>query len=564
MAGAVTFCFSHTHTKLAKTLTKRLRWTVAIQAVCAAAVCCGGPAFAQNLDPGAIAKESQRLQERIEQQDRPQKLEGPGVVASPRAPGVVFPAGGTKLVLKQVIFSSSKFIDEAELAEIAARYIGTSVDLAALQRMVEEINAIYARKGVITGNASLPPQEVKNGIVNVRLVEGRLNKVTLEGNVQTSADYIRQNFPLPVGEVLDSPALSQQILRFNRTNDVQVRALLQPGTEFGQTDVQLAVVEPARDTLQLFTDNQGVKATGRYEGGFFYRRHSLLGIDDRLTLYGIKSEGNTAGNVSYNVPLFFSGGRIGISYNRGDIKIIDGPLAPLNQKGSSQTTAVNISQPLFINETLTVLLNLGSSYGTSESKLSNNPITDNRTLKNGGGFSASLTGATYSFSFSPNVAQADTHNDILNTNRSFTLVTATTADVVKFPGDFSLSFVGVAQFADVRLLPGDVLFNIGGPTTVRGYPTNATAGDSGYYGNLELHRNWSALVAGLDTYLFTDFGQVYSTFPLNKEAWSGGLGMSWTPASWVTMELSAGFPIKQLIANQSKYALYYRLSFRPL
>jgi hemolysin activation/secretion protein len=125
-----------------------------------------------------------------------------------------------------------------------------------------------------------------------------------------------------------------------------------------------------------------------------------------------------------------------------------------------------------------------------------------------------------------------------------------------------LSFIGAWQYTPAHLLPGDQLFNVGGPTTVRGYPTNAAAGDSGYYGNAELHRNWGS--NGLDTFLFTDIGQIYSTFPVNKQAWSVGLGESWTPVRWVTMEVSAGFPLLNYVPNQSKWAIYYRLSVKPL
>jgi hemolysin activation/secretion protein len=525
---------------------------------------CTSAAFAHNIDPAAFERERQRQQRQIELRDQPKKLEGPAVVGPRPAAGVIFPAGGAQLVLKQVVFEASRFITQAELDGISAKYIGTKVDLAALQRMVEEINALYAAKGVITGNASLPPQNVVAGIVKVRLVEGRLDKLSLEGNVQTSADYIKAHFPMEPGEVLDSPGLSQRVAWFNRTSDVQVRALLQPGTDFGQTDVRLSVIEPARDTLQLFSDNQGVKATGLYEGGVFYRRHSLFGIDDRLTFYGIKSDGNLSGNVAYNVPFGLTDGRLGVSYSRGAIHIVDGALAALNQKGSSQTASVNLAQPVFVDERWTVLLNLGSSYGTSASTISDTPITDNHTTRNGGGFTLTTSAQNYSFSVSANVAQALTRNELLGSKRSFTLVTGTTTNLIRLPEDFSLSLLGAGQYADAVLLPGDVLFNIGGPTTVRGYPSNASGGDSGYYTNLELHKNWNALATGLDTYLFTDYGQIYSTFPINREAWSAGVGLSWTPVSWVTTELSIGFPLKTLVANQSEYTIYYRVSLRPL
>ena len=89
--------------------------------------------------------------------------------------------------------------------------------------------------------------------------------------------------------------------------------------------------------------------------------------------------------------------------------------------------------------------------------------------------SRSFSNADFSFSATPNVATALTSNLILNTQRQFTLVTGTTTDIVRFPADFSLSLVGAWQWADVTLLPGDVLFNIGGPTTVRGYPSWCSA-----------------------------------------------------------------------------------------
>ncbi|WP_339445056.1 DDE-type integrase/transposase/recombinase, partial [Pseudomonas hunanensis] len=85
------------------------------------------------------------------------------------------------------------------------------------------------------------------------------------------------------GEVLDVPQLNRDVIWFNRTNDVQIKALLQPGTSFGLTDLQFAVIEPPVDTLQLFTDNQGADNTGRWQGGAFYKRHGLFGVDDRLT-----------------------------------------------------------------------------------------------------------------------------------------------------------------------------------------------------------------------------------------------------------------------------------------
>jgi hypothetical protein len=54
------------------------------------------------------------------------------------------------------------------------------------------------------------------------------------------------------------------------------------------------------------------------------------------------------------------------------------------------------------------------------------------------------------------------------------------------------------------------------------------------------------------------------TFPVNKEALVRGPRHELDAAAWVMMELSAGARMKRLVANQSDYAIYYRLSFRLL
>ena len=90
-----------------------------------------------------------------------------------------------------------------------------------------------------------------------------IRNTTITGNQQTAKWYILDRVKEPEGEILDVPKLNRDVLWFNRTNDVQVKALLQPGTSFGLTDLQFAVIEPPTDTLQLSVDNQGVQSTGR-------------------------------------------------------------------------------------------------------------------------------------------------------------------------------------------------------------------------------------------------------------------------------------------------------------
>ncbi|MBB4425578.1 hemolysin activation/secretion protein [Bradyrhizobium sp. CIR48] len=529
------------------------------------AACCIASARAQSINPGVIQNDVDRQRRQLEQQSAPPKLTGPAVIGAEREKSQLLKPGGPKFRLRKVTFDESKFITPAELDEIAKKYVGKDVDIASLLQLVADINAVYAARGIVTGIATLPEQDAKGGVVRVKLTEGRLQKTTVEGNKQTRTDYILDRVKEPEGEVLDVPKLNRDVIWFNRTNDVQIKALLQPGTSFGLTDLQFAVIEPPVDTLQLFTDNQGSENTGRWEGGAFYKRHGLFGVDDRLTFYGVRSDGNLNGNVAYSIPVNPWGGRAGVSYTEGKIKIVQGPFVALDVTGRSSQAAVNFSQPVWVTQDWLVLLNAALTEGKTVSRFATVAVTDDHYDKTTAGISVTKSGNTYSITVSPAVNYIAWHDYVLGNNRAFNTYTGSLiATSAAGPQNFSANVLASWQYTQEKLLPGDQIFSIGGPTTVRGYPSNAASGDSGYYLNAELHYNWSQWLRGFDTYVFTDWGAVYSTFPGVTEMASVGVGFSWTYASFMTFEANYATPLKMAVSTQNHYEAYGRVIFRPL
>ncbi|RXH20261.1 ShlB/FhaC/HecB family hemolysin secretion/activation protein [Bradyrhizobium guangzhouense] len=518
-----------------------------------------------SINPGAIQNDVDRQRRQFEQQSAPPKLNGPAVVGGPREKSPLMKPGGPKFRLRKLEFDPSKFITPAELDAIAKKYVGRNVDIATLLQIVADINAIYTERGIVTGIATLPDQDPKDGTVKIKLTEGRLQKTTVEGNQQTRTDYILQRVKEPEGEVLDVPKLNRDVTWFNRTNDVQIKALLQPGTSFGLTDLQLAVIEPPVDTWQLFVDNQGSENTGRWEGGTFYKRHGLFGVDDRLTFYGVRADGNLNGNAAYSIPVNPWGGRVGVSYTEGKIKIIEGPFVALDVTGRSSQAAVNVSQPVWATQNWLVLLNAAETEGKTVSRFSTVAVTDDHYDKATAGVSVTNSGNTYSVTVSPAVNYIEWQDHVLGNNRTFNTYTGSLiATSAAGPANFSTNVLASWQYTQEKLLPGDQIFTIGGPTTVRGYPTNAASGDSGYYFNAELHYNWSQWLRGFDTYIFTDWGAVYSTAPGITEMASAGVGFSWTYAPFMTFEANYATPLKNAISTQHHYEAYGRVIFRPL
>jgi hemolysin activation/secretion protein len=540
-------------------------WGAALGVALAASWIAPARAQVPSINPGVIQNDVDRQRRQLEQQSAPPKLNGPAVIGGEREKSQLLKPGGPKFRLRKVEFDASKFITSAELDEIAKKYVGKNVDIASLLQLVADINAIYTERGIVTGIATLPEQDAKGGIVRVKLTEGRLQKTTIEGNKQTRTEYILQRVKEPEGEVLDVPKLNRDVIWFNRTNDVQIKALLQPGTSFGLTDLQFAVIEPPVDTLQLFTDNQGAENTGRWEGGAFYKRHGLFGVDDRLTFYGVRSDGNLNGNVAYSIPVNPWGGRAGVSYTEGKIKIIQGPFVALDVTGRSSQAAVNFSQPVWVTQNWLVLLNAAETEGKTVSRFATVAVTQDHYDKATAGLSVTNSGNTYSITVSPAVNYITWQDHVLGNNRTFNTYTGSMfATSAAGPANFSTNVLASWQYTQEKLLPGDQIFSIGGPTTVRGYPSNSASGDSGYYFNAELHYNWSQWLRGFDTYIFTDWGAVYSTFPGITELGSVGIGFSWTYASFMTFEANYATPLKMAVSTQNHYEAYGRVIFRPL
>jgi hemolysin activation/secretion protein len=428
-----------------------------------------------------------------------------------------------------------------------------------LQKIVDAVDALYEKKGIVTARAALPPQTVHEGVVHIALVEGKLGQVTVKGNEYVSNDYITGRIPLAAGTTIDVPDLERDVTRFNLTNDAQLRALLQPGASFGLTDVELAVQEPKRNTFDLFADNQGVDTTGQKEAGGLYRRYGVLDSLDLITLYGTYSKGELDGSGSYSLPFDIYGGRVGASYTRDHIHIIHGPFTNLAISGESSTAAVNASHPLYAAGALLVAADLSASDTISKTDEVGSLVGDDTTYKVSSGLSFSRTTADSSLNVSPLFVFANNHNQILDATRDFRLFNGTANGTTALVAPYSLVISGAWQWTSQKVLPADQLFEIGGPTTVRGYPSNALGGNSGYYINLEVHRGLAAILAGLDSFVFIDHGQVFNPVPSHRALVAPGLGFDWTYDSRVTAELSAAFPAARTVPQHDTYRLLGRL-----
>lgn len=515
------------------------------------------PEMAQaQADPGAqAAQDAEDRARALEEAARP-RMTGPGVIADALTPGELPPPGGPTVVLRQITFEpSSAFLTAAELEAIRARYLGRRLDFRGISMLVAEINELYAERGVVTAAAVLQPQDIQTGDLVVTLVEGQVGVVAIAGETQNDPEYFFDRIRFARGTTVDVPTASEDIAWFNQTSRAQVRLLLQPGAAFGMTDLFFGVTEPPPHTLQFFLDNNGVESTGEFRASVLYRRYGLWGRDDTLLAFLEGSEGSLAGTLRYDFPVTTSGTRLAFTYTQSDVKVIAGPSLPLDIRGNSRSFAMNVTQPFVANERWLVQGILSGFTGESRSFSAGVPVVDARTEKLGAGVSVGFTGERGVFNTQAQMISARVNDRLAPSVTRYRI--ATGSYDARYSFDNGLTFLGRGawQYSRSDLLPGGLLFNIGGPTTVRGFPSDGVAGDSGFYTNWELHRAFDNAPRPASGFIFADFGEVYSTFPAVTSMASVGIGATYDFTPNTRLEVTAAFPVRKAVANQSSATL---------
>jgi hemolysin activation/secretion protein len=484
------------------------------------------------------------------------RQEGPGVVTDPLNRRPLPAAGGATVLLRSVSFEpTSAFLSDAELDAIKANYLNRRVDFAALSTLVRDVNDLYAEKGVVTAAAILSPQDLSTGNLTVRLIEGQLGVVAVVGERLTSTEFITDRIRLTQGSTVDIPTASQDISYFNQTNRAQLRLLLQPGASLGLTDLVFGVTEPKPRTFQFDFDNNGPESTGVIGASLSFRSYGNLGMDDTLLVYLTGSEASRAGTIRFDLPVTTSGTRLAFSGTLSSYDVVGGPTVELDVTGASKSFSANLTQPVFADERWLIEATAGASRSQSETSAADVPVVDSETTRFSTGFRLSASRDSWRANMSAQAIFATYDDQILSTEQDYTILAGSLDGAYRFENGMSLLGRGAWQSAQDDLLPGDLLISIGGATTVRGYPADGVAGDSGIYANFELHKPFEIADQNFSGYALFDWGKVFSTFPAVTTLASIGVGASYSFEDYGRLDLSVAFPVVDAVSDQSEATL---------
>lgn len=508
-------------------------------------------------NPAAIQNQEQQIQKYYQQRGQQAATPQNPVISMPPAAGTSINAPGVSFTLQGVQFNQSAFLSKPELDAVTQPYLGKQVDFADLQHLVDAINKLYVAKGIVTARAILPPETIRDGIVHVELIEGHLGQMQLKGNATTRSSYIAARVPQTDGALVNVDELRRELTFFNRTNDVQLKAMLQPGTSLGLTNILILAQEPPRAGLDLFADNEGVDSTGRNRLGLVFNYNDLLGITDRLDAYVTKSHGNTDGYLAYSVPVDRKDGRLGLSYSRNQINILNGPYQSLDITGHSWNSALNFTQPFIATENWLFSGAASVSRVHSVTAAAGVNISDSNIDQYAVGFSLENTTDSHVWSTTQTFSRLHSQETVAGSD-GFSLYNAAFTWFQKLPAPYSILINSSGQWSPSNNLPSAELFQVGGIGSVRGYERGILSGPRGLFATVELHRQFSH---GFDGYLFYDQAKVFAAYPKTAYISSLGLGMAWQHWKPFVLSVDLAKPLHTIIPDQDPWRADIRLSY---
>jgi len=219
---------------------------------------------------------------------------------------------GPVFILKGINVTGSTIFNPSQLAFVWKPYLGKKVDLRSINHIVAMVKRVYTDLGYLTTTAYLPPQDVSNGVVEIRVVEGKRGNLTVEGNKYFSTPSIEKYFHTYRGETMDMGEVQKDLMRLNSNQDLSVISVLSPGEEPETVDVTLKATENLPYHVSVGEDNQGSRLTGTYRTLFTVDDSNLTGNHDNLSINTVITELSSGESASYQTPVGTNGAKMGL------------------------------------------------------------------------------------------------------------------------------------------------------------------------------------------------------------------------------------------------------------
>lgn len=444
-------------------------------------------------------------------QPQPSPLRGVPQPSSPQPPSAE-PEGARLMVSGFRFVGNTVFANQTLLDAITKKYEQNQISLkrplsfSELNEASQAISQLYIENGYTTSGAYIPAQAISNGVVEIRILEGRLADLTVEiqrGRLRPA--YVRSRILRASRGVLNLNRLVDE-LRLLQVNPLirSIKANLSASSTPGLSNLQVSVVSAPTLEAAVAMDNGRNPQTGSFRRGVDLGDASVFGYGDDFSLTYRNSDGSNDLLISYQIPLNSSDLSLTITNRNLNSWIIEQPLSQLNITSHYQQWFVGLRQPLIrrLEEELALGLSLNKQTNTGlflegfpypgrgvdpngESRVTTLSFSQDWTRRSSRQVLALRSEIGLGLNGFDTTTPVDFPADPNSPDASFLFWRADAQYVRQLALNTLLVARGRAQVADAPL-PSVEQFGLGGLGSVQGYQTNSLLTDSGLFTSLEL------------------------------------------------------------------------------
>jgi hemolysin activation/secretion protein len=477
-----------------------------------------------------------------------------------------------KVAVARFTFSGNTLYNDEQLGEVVQEFVGKELDFEALNDAATKVRAFHRERGYFLAQAYLPQQAIREGVVEIAVIEGRIGTVELQRRPATRlAEWLLAGIlgqHMTTGDIITETSLEKPLLLINDLPTASVTSEIRPSDTPGAADLRVNVDQG----VGMFNgfidfDNQGSRFTGEYRLGASLNLNNPSTIGDQLTFrYFETDESMWFWRAAYLVPAGFWGTRVGAAISKFDYALAK-DFAPLLASGEGVVKSVFAFHPIYRTRNSNIIVQLAYEEKELQDRVQSTNQEENRLIEAGklgvvGDFRDRFLGgglnafsATYThgeLTLQPAaLAAADSGTTGLKTAGTFRKWNFDFKRLNRINEDTSVLFSISGQQA-VKNLTSAEKFGLGGASGVRAYPTGEASGDNGLIMQLEgryIFPGVKFLEGDVSMTLFYDWGQVeVNDKPLptethNRRSISGyGVGVSLGKEGDFVMRASASYP----------------------
>ncbi|MBT8607987.1 ShlB/FhaC/HecB family hemolysin secretion/activation protein [Polynucleobacter paneuropaeus] len=227
---------------------------------------------------------------------------------------------GQQITVSRFTFEGNTLFTTSELEKVVKSWTGKSVYISELQDAAIAIQEFYSTQGRIA-QASLPPQEIKDGVVLIKVLEGKMGSVIVEpvdATGKTSSRFSLERTKAYItygvgGQVyIKTQPIERAMLLLNETPGVSATGAFEPGSDAGLSNFKVKLSDTPWFSGQAALSNYGSASTGAAQALASLSLNNLSGIGDQVNLNAIQSQGSGYVVGNYIVPIGYDGWKVGV------------------------------------------------------------------------------------------------------------------------------------------------------------------------------------------------------------------------------------------------------------